>query len=54
MKCCYKMIDAKGNLAGVEGVYEDVVKDRFDTDHNVWYIAITYEEYIEICEQIGI
>ena len=48
MKCCYKMIDSEGKLAGVEGIYEEEIEDRFDTDHNVWYIAITYDEYIDV------
>lgn len=54
MKCCYKIINSEGNLVGVEGVYEELVEDRFDTDFNEWYIAITYEEYLECCEELGI
>lgn len=54
MKCCYKIINSEGILVGVEGVYEEPVEDRFDTDFNERYIAITYEEYLECCEELGI
>lgn len=51
MKCCYKVVDANGVIIGVEGVHDHEVEDYFDTDHNVWYIATTYEEYIEITQE---
>ena len=54
MKCCYKTVNADGVITGVEGVYDHEVEDYFDTDHNLWYIAITFEEYVEVCEQLGI
>lgn len=54
MKCCYKIVDLNGNTTGVEGVYDHEVEDYFDTDHDMWYIAITFEEYVEVCEQLGI
>lgn len=54
MKCCYKMVDADGNFAGVEGIYDHEVEDYFDTTHNVWFIAITYEEYCALCMEHGI
>ena len=54
MKCCYKTVDANGVVTGVEGVYDHEVEDYFDTDHNLWYIAITFEEYVEVCEQLDI
>ena len=54
MKCCYKVVDTNGVIVGVEGVHDHEVEDYFDTDHNMQYIAITYEEYAEVCEQLGI
>ena len=54
MKCCYKIVNSEGVIIGVDGVHEVEVEDYFDTDYNNWFIAITYEEYLEICEQIGV
>ncbi len=53
MKCCYKITDEKDSLTGVEGVYDHEIKDRFDVENKKLYTAITFEEYVKCCEQLG-
>lgn len=51
MQHYYKIVSPEGEIIGVH--VSNVIENPYDEDSGNAYVEITYEEYLEVCEQIG-